>query len=156
MRVNVGINEQGRKEIADGLNIYLANLHVLYTKLHNYHWNIEGSSFFQLHGKLEELYDNTAEEIDQVAERILQLGFRPSATMKEYLEIAQLNEAESKRYNSEEVCKSLLEDFSFLAQELRKGAQSAGKHNDDVTVGMAVEYLTKIEKNIWLINSFLG
>lgn len=156
MKTNIGIEEQGRKEIAGGLNIYLANLNVLYTKLHNYHWNIEGKAFFQLHSKLEELYDNTAAELDEVAERILQLGHRPLASMKEYLEVAQLKEAPSKKYTSEEVCESLLEDFSFLANELRKGINQAGKFEDEVTVDMAVGTLAKLEKNIWMLNAFLG
>ncbi|MDR5658503.1 DNA starvation/stationary phase protection protein [Serpentinicella sp. ANB-PHB4] len=156
MKVDIGIQEKGRKEIADGLNIYLANLHVLYTKLHNYHWNIEGKSFFQLHAKLEELYDGVAAEIDEVAERVLQLGHRPLATMKDYLEVAQLKEIPSQKYSSEDVCQTLLEDFSFLAQELRKGAGVAGEYEDEVTVDMAVGSLAKYEKNIWMLNSFLG
>ena len=153
---NIGIDEQGAKDLADGLNIYLANLHVLYTKLHNFHWNVEGKAFFQLHSKLEELYDGTAEEIDEVAERILQLGHRPIATMKEYLEVAQLKEVPSKKYTSEEICNSLLDDYSFMANELRKGIKQAEKYDDQVTIGLAVEKLTKLEKTIWMLSAFLA
>ncbi|QUH25757.1 Dps family protein [Serpentinicella alkaliphila] len=153
---NIGIDEQGAKDLADGLNIYLANLHVLYTKLHNFHWNVEGKAFFQIHSKLEELYNGTAEEIDEVAERILQLGHRPIATMKEYLEVAQLKEAPSKKYTSEEICNSLLDDYSFMANELRKGIKQAEKYDDQVTVGLAVEKLTKLEKTIWMLSAFLA
>ena len=152
----IGIDEQGAKDLADGLNIYLANLHVLYTKLHNFHWNVEGKAFFQLHSKLEELYDGTAEEIDEVAERILQLGHRPIATMKEYLEVAQLKEVPSKKYTSEEICNSLLDDYSFMANELRKGIKQAEKYDDQVTIGLAVEKLTKLEKTIWMLSAFLA
>ena len=152
----IGIDEQGAKDLADGLNIYLANLHVLYTKLHNFHWNVEGKAFFQIHSKLEELYDGTAEEIDEVAERILQLGHRPIATMKEYLEVAQLKEVPSKKYTSEEICNSLLDDYSFMANELRKGIKQAEKYDDQVTIGLAVEKLTKLEKTIWMLSAFLA
>lgn len=154
MKNNIGIDEQGRKAISEGLDIYLANLHVLYTKLHNFHWNIEGKSFFQLHAKLEELYDNTAVEIDQVAERILQLGHRPSASIKDYLSKSQLEEAVSKEYSSQEVAHALLDDFSFLAQELRKGVQQAEQYQDQVTADMAVGFLAKLEKAIWMLNAF--
>ncbi|MBS4539029.1 DNA starvation/stationary phase protection protein [Clostridium sp. D2Q-11] len=153
---DINLDNQGKKEIADGLNIYLANLHVLYTKLHNYHWNIKGKNFFQLHSKLEELYDHTAEEIDEVAERILQLGHKPDATMKTYLEKAQLKEAESKNYNGEEVINSLLEDFKKLIQELRKGIELSGKYNDEVTTDMAIGTLAHLEKNVWMLESYLG
>jgi len=156
MKEKFEIGEQGRKDIADGLNIYLANLHVLYAKLHNFHWNVEGRGFFQIHSKLEELYTDTAEEIDVVAERILQLGHRPTSTLKEYLEVAQIKEVPSKKFTSEEVCTALLEDYGFLINELRKGIKQAEKYEDEVTVDFAVGTLAKREKLVWMLKAFLG
>lgn len=156
MKNDIGLAEQNRKELADGLNIYLANLHVLYTKLHNFHWNVEGKGFFQLHAKLEELYDAAAAEIDDVAERILQLGHRPLASMKEYLEIAQLKEIPSKAYDSKEVAQVLSEDFSFMAKELRKGIELASKLNDPVTADKATGTLAAIEKTLWMLKAYQG
>ncbi len=156
MNTDIGINEKGKNEIIEGLNIYLANLHVLYTKLHNYHWNVEGKSFFQLHSKLEELYTNYATEIDEVAERILQLGGRPAASMKEYLELAQFQEAPSKKYTGDEVVNALLDDFTKMCKILREGIKLAEQYKDEVTVDMAVGTLANLEKNIWMLKAFLS
>ena len=78
------------------LNLYLANLNVLYRKVQNYHWNIVGTGFFSVHAKLEEYYDALNEQIDDVAERILSIGGRPLGTLKDYLAVTTIKEAENK------------------------------------------------------------
>jgi len=156
MEINIGLEKQGREEVAEVLNKYLANLHVLYTKLHNFHWNIEGKNFFQIHAKLEELYDATAEEIDEVAERVLTLGLRPLASMKDYLEVATIKEVESVGIKSEAVLRSVLEDFSTLIKDLREGIEIAGKHGDEVSTDMMIVALENYEKTSWMLRATLS
>ena len=156
MEINIGLEKQGREEVAEVLNKYLANLHVLYTKLHNFHWNIEGKNFFQIHAKLEELYDATAEEIDEVAERVLTLGLRPLASMKDYLEVATIKEVESVGIQSEAVLRSVLEDFSTLIKDLREGIEIAGKHGDEVSTDMMIVALENYEKTSWMLRATLS
>lgn len=156
MNVQIGLEAKGREEVSKVLNQYLANLHVLYTKLHNYHWNVEGKSFFQLHSKLEELYDHTAEELDAVAERILTLGFRPAATMKDYLDLATLKEAQSEAIAGEAVISALKEDFQQLIGELRGALNVADEHNDQVSVDLFVGALENLEKTLWMFRAYLS
>lgn len=156
MEINIGLEKQGREEVAKVLNKYLANLHVLYTKLHNYHWNVEGKGFFQIHAKLEEIYDGTAEEIDEIAERILTLGLRPAASMKDYLELATLTEVESVGIKGETIIKALLEDFATLIKDLREGVEIAGKHGDEVSVDMMIGALANYEKTSWMLRAYLS
>src|SRR5690554_2430031 len=120
MSVNiVGLPVDGSKKVVEHLNKHRANLHVLYTKLHNYHWNVEGRGFFTIHSKLEELYDGVAEEIDAVAERVLMLGERPLASMADYLKVAELKEAPSAAIQGDELAKVLIDDFKTLIGGLR-------------------------------------
>jgi len=86
------------KKLYEKMNLYLANQEVAYIKLHNLHWYVKGRSFFTLHAKLEELYDQTAEIIDAVAERLLAVGQAPVANMKEALALATITpEAAAQR-----------------------------------------------------------
>jgi len=156
MSVNIGLDAKGREEIAKALNKYLANLHVLYTKLHNYHWNIEGRSFFTIHGKLEELYNKAAEEIDEIAERILTLGYRPAASMKEYLELASLKEVSSQAIQGEGIIKALQADFEVLIGELREALRLADEYDDQVTVDMFVGIIANYEKTLWMFRAYLA
>ena len=90
-------------ELENKLNEFLADLNIFYRKLQNYHWNIEGKDFFQVHAKLEELYDEINEQIDEIAEHIAILGGQPLGTMKDYLEKSSIKEAENKKIKSEEI-----------------------------------------------------
>lgn len=155
MSHNIGLSKEGTEKVAKHLNGYLADLHVLYTKLHNYHWNIEGKDFFTVHAKLEELYDGTAKEIDEVAERILIIGHRPAASMKEYLSLATLKEADSKSIDSKEILTDLLKDFTTLILSLREGIKVAQEAEDEVSADMLIGSLGALEKTVWMLNASL-
>ena len=87
-------------ELENKLNEFLADLNVFYRKLQNYHWNVQGKDFFQVHAKLEELYNEINEQIDEIAEHILILGGQPLGTVKDYLDISTIKEAENKKIKS--------------------------------------------------------
>ena len=81
------------KSVEQVLNRQVANLNVLYVKIHNYHWYVKGPNFFTLHVKFEEFYNEVTVQMDEIAERILTLKGSPAATMKEYLELSSIQEA---------------------------------------------------------------
>ena len=112
------------------LNLYLANLNVLYRKVQNYHWNIVGAGFFSVHAKLEEYYDAINTQIDDVAERILAIGGRPLGTLKDYLEVTTIKEAENKEISIPEAVADVKKDkFIILAgQNYLTPLQGALKH----------------------------
>lgn len=152
----IGLPVDGAQKVAESMDTYLANLHVLYTKLHNFHWNIEGPQFFTLHAKLEELYDAVAEEIDEVAERILTIGQRPSASMARYLEKATLQEAASEGITGGQIVESVLADFNSLIDHLRAGIVLAQEAGDEVSADMMIGSLANYEKTVWMLNAFLS
>ena len=146
---------EGSKKVVEHLNKYLANLHVLYTKLHNYHWNVEGLGFFNIHAKYEELYDGVAEEIDAVAERILQLGERPLASMADYLKVADLKEVPSEGISGVDSVNAVLADFKVLISGLRAGIAAAQEIGDEVTADMMIGSLANLEKQAWMLDAYL-
>lgn len=151
----IGLSKEGAKKVATHLDLYLADLHVLYTKLHNYHWNIEGHEFFAIHAKLEELYDAVAEEIDEVAERILMIGHRPSASLAEYLKKARIQEAESVGVRGNEVANQLLADYGVLIKALRDGVEVAQEAGDGVSADLMIGALAEHEKTMWMLDAFM-
>lgn len=92
MQPDLGIPPKDSAAIASALNQLLADQHVLYVKTRNHHWNLAGPDFVELHRFLEEIYTQQAEMIDQVAERIQQLGQAAAGSMKEFLALAGLKE----------------------------------------------------------------
>ena len=137
------------------LDGYLANLHVLYAKAHNYHWNVEGKQFFTVHAKLEELYEHIADEIDEVAERILIIGERPSSSLAAYLKLATLKEAAAESITGDAAVKSLLSDIEELAASLKSGIKSAQDAGDEVSADMLIGALAHYEKLAWMFRVHL-
>ena len=102
------------------LNIFLSDLNVFYRKLQNYHWNAQGKDFFRTHEKLEELYNEVNESIDEIAEHILILGGQPLGTLKDYLATSTIQEAENKKVKSDEIYSNLITDFETLLKTVLK------------------------------------
>lgn len=151
---DVGLDPAATEAICSALNGYLADLHVLYTKLHNFHWNVEGRAFFTLHETLETLYDAVHQEIDDVAERALKLGHRPLASLADYVKAATLKEVPSKAYSGAELVDILLEDYRHLVKSLRETINLAGEHGDEGTADDAVGMLKDKEKAIWMLTAY--
>lgn len=143
-------------KLHEKMNQYLANQEVMYIKLHNLHWYIQGKSFFTLHVKLEELYDYTAEVIDDVAERMLAIGAKPIANLKGALEIATVKELDDKAISSEEVVKKLVKDFEFWIKDTQELIDLAGEEGDSPTEDLFIGYLTEYQKTLWMLNAYLA
>ncbi|MNW42398.1 Dps family protein [Fontibacillus panacisegetis] len=137
------------------LNEQVANLNVLYVKLHNYHWYVKGSNFYSLHSKFEELYNEVTAQMDAVAERLLTIKGSPSATIKEYLEIATIQEATGNE-DASTMVQNLIEDFATLSESFQEGLDLADKAEDDVTADLLTGFKSDIEKHMWMLRSYLG
>ena len=141
--------------ITEDLNLFLSNLNVFYRKLQNYHWNIKGEDFFIVHAKLEELYNDINERIDEIAEHILIIGKQPLGTMKDYLEKSQIQEANNEKICSNKVYETLLKDYSILinnAVKIKEDADNEKKHD---TSALMDEYLQDFNKKSWMIRQLL-
>lgn len=141
------------QEVVAVLNKQIANWCVLFVKLHNYHWFVKGTNFFTLHAKFEELYNEAAAHIDNLAERVLSIGGRPIATMKEYLAEAAIREASGTEKASDMVS-AIERDFRTLLAELEEGMRAAAAAGDDSTEDMLLGIHSSLEKHVWMLSSF--
>ncbi len=135
------------------LNVYLSNLNIGITKLHNLHWNVVGKNFMAVHNFTEELYDEWFEKFDEIAEILKMKNEFPLASVKDYLDNASISEIESRDYSESEVIDIVLKDIiamKELAVEIRAEADAA----DDFTLVAAIEdHIAGYEKNIWMLSA---
>ncbi|KZE51750.1 DNA starvation/stationary phase protection protein [Brevibacillus parabrevis] len=136
------------------LNKQVANWTVLYTKLHNFHWNVKGPHFFTLHAKFEELYTEAAGHIDSLAERVLSIGGKPVGTLAACLNTASITEAEGNE-TAEQMVKIITRDFSVLTDELKLAMEAAEQAGDEATGDMLLSIRSGLEKHIWMLKAFL-
>lgn len=144
-----------KKELVSSLNKYLANLGVEYVKLHNLHWNVIGINFKAVHEYLESLYDEISSSFDKIAELLKMHCETPSASLKEYLSLSDIEELASKDCKIAEVLNIVLGDFEKLkksAENIRLSADSDDLYDIVSTFEDELEHLNK---TIWFIKSML-
>lgn len=144
-----------KKTLDKQLNDLVATWSVLYTKLHNYHWYVSGPSFFTLHAKFEELYNEVTLTLDEIAERILSKGGKPVATMKEHLELSLVKEATGSE-SAEEMVQSVINDFDTVMKALKKAMETAAEEGDERTEDLLNAKFQSLEKHSWMLSAFLG
>ena len=139
-------------ELLKQLNEFLADLNVLYRKLQNYHWNVKGKSFFVLHSKLEEYYNGVNSEIDEIAEKILMLAGQPLGTMKDYLEISNIKEAENVKISGDDVLKHVLEDFTYTKKKAESIKVKADEESATIISAYMDEVIEDYSKACWMLS----
>lgn len=142
-------------KLHEKLNVFVANQTVLYTKLHNLHWYVNGPQFFVLHEKFEEIYDHTTEVMDEVAERMLALGARPVANLKDALALATIKELEDKDIDGVSAVKVLFADLELLNKDAKELRELAGEAGDPATEDLFVGYIANYEKTLWMLRALL-
>lgn len=142
-------------QLQEAVNKQVANWTVLFTKLHNFHWYVKGHHFFVLHEKFEELYNEAAEYIDDLAERLLALEGSPIATLTEALETSSIKEAKGGE-SADEMVKIIVDDFQVLIDELKVGMDLAAEAGDETTGDMLLAVHQSLEKHNWMLRAYLG
>ena len=142
-------------ELISGLNSLLADLQVFYQNLRGLHWNVKGNMFFLLHEKFEEYYNETADVVDEVAERILMIGGVPIHTLSEYINSTSLQEVKDVT-DGIEAAKIVTDQSNAILNQVKKIQIQAANQNDEGTNAMLSEFISDIEKRIWMLKTFLG
>lgn len=138
---------------AKELNVLLADYHLYYQKLRNFHWNIVGNHFFDLHNKFEEMYDDAKIKIDEIAERILTLRFQPTSNFSDYIKMSSIKES-SENTKDLEMVKKLLADHGLLLKQMRTVIETADAAGDEGTIDLIGGYIGYIEKVSWMLDAW--
>lgn len=152
---HIGLDEKGSQNLAENLNSLLANYSIFYQNTRGLHWNIKGEKFFELHIKFEELYNDLILKMDEIAERILTLGYSPKHNFSDYKHISEIKESNYITDGNEAVS-LVLESFKTLILQQRQLLILSDKINDEGTNALMSDYIREQEKLIWMYTSFLN
>lgn len=153
--VKLGWTSAETEKITSALNELLANYTVHYQKLRNYHWNVKGGDFFDLHAEFEAQYTEAIKNIDDIAERIRIFGETPMSLMKDYLETSEIKET-STTLTSDLMVRELLSDYRILLQYMYTCVEVAAEQKDSGTEEMVKVFVNHIEKHHWMLSAFLA
>jgi len=152
--INIGLPREYADEMSAHLNKLLANFSTFYQSLRALHWNIKGKQFLALHVKFEELYNEAAEIVDEIAERILVLENQPLHTMQDFVKASTLPAAQNIDDPLEAVTFAIQNIRTLIDQE-RTLVSVAEAYNDHGTIALLSEYVISQEKQVWMLSASL-
>lgn len=157
MTPNIGITEKNKAAVSQILQLILADEFVLMLKTRNFHWNVIGMEFSQLHSLFENQYSELEEKIDQVAERIRQLGHYATASLTDFLEQTRLEDPRKIGLSAHEMLKELHADHETMIRQLRNDLQiCAEKYQDAGTSDFLTSIMESHEKSAWMLRASLS
>ena len=154
MKIDIGIDEKHREQIASNLSKVLADTYTLYLKTHNFHWNVTGPMFQTLHLMFETHYNELALAVDLIAERIRALGFPAPGTYKQFVALSAIKEDDGIP-KAEVMISRLVEAHETVARTARAAFSVADEANDQPTCDLLTQRLQVHEKTAWMLRSLL-
>ena len=151
---SIGLHKTKAEELAKKLNILLANYSIFYQNTRNFHWNIKGDKFFELHLKFEELYNDLFIKIEEVAERILTLGHSPEHSYSQYSKISTIKDT-PKISDGIIAVEHILDSFKTVLVLQREILDLSAEANDEGSNALMSDYIRFQEKLVWMYSSFL-
>ena len=149
----IQLNADSANKIVANLKQLLADYQIFYTNLRGFHWNIKGHGFFVLHGKFEDLYNDVANKVDEIAERMLMLGGQPDNNFSEYLKISRVKEVSGVSCG-DQALQNILETYGHLIKAEREVLAIASEAGDEVTVAQMSDYMKEQEKMVWMLVAY--
>ena len=152
--MDIGIKEQDRKNIAQGLSHLLADTYTLYLKTHYFHWNVTGPMFSTLHLMFETQYTELALAVDLIAERIRALDVYAPGTYRDFAKLTSIKETESIP-KAQEMIKELVVGHEAVCRTARTVFPAADAAADEATADLLTQRLQLHEKTAWVLRSLL-
>lgn len=153
-KINIGISEENRRKIADGLARVLADSYTLYLQTHNFHWNVTGPQFQTLHLMFEQQYTELAGAVDLIAERIRALGFPAPGTYAEFAKLSSVKEVLGVP-EANQMIRILIDGQETVTRTAREIFPVVDDAHDEPTADLLTQRMQVHEKTAWMLRSML-
>jgi starvation-inducible DNA-binding protein len=153
--IHIGISDDDRKAIAEGLSRLLADTYTLYLTTHNFHWNVTGPMFNTLHAMFMQQYTELWNAVDPIAERIRALGHPAPGSYAQFGKLASIKDAPAEPPKALDMVRVLVDGHEAVARTARGIFPLADKANDEPTADLLTQRLAIHEQTAWMLRSLL-
>lgn len=153
-KMDIGISETDRKEVAHGLSKLLADTYTLYLKTHNFHWNVEGPMFQTLHVMFMTQYTEMWNALDVIAERIRALGHYAPGSYSDFIRLSSIKESKTVP-KAQKMIEEAVQGHEAVIKTTRSIFEAAEKAKDQTTMDVLTQRLDIHEKTAWMLRSLL-
>ncbi|HAO24630.1 MULTISPECIES: Dps family protein [unclassified Methylophaga] len=150
--IDIGINKKDREKVAEGLKKLLADTYTLYLQTHNFHWNVTGPRFRELHLMFEEHYIELATAVDDIAERIRTLGVSAPGTYKAFAELSSIKEKDGVP-DAKEMTEILTHNHELVVKTCREVLKLAEAADDESSLALVSDRMRIHEKTAWMLRA---
>lgn len=155
MDTNLGLEKDYRIRLIQELQHFLADTYAVYLKVQGFHWNMQGDFFRALHPWMEEVYRDLAEDVDTIAERIMQIGGHAPASFEEYQNLTQISEQHDFS-DMMAMVQLIVTDLSTVIRSARNIGRHSSEAADNATTSLMDSYIQDKEKLVWMLGKFLA
>ncbi|WP_411818746.1 Dps family protein [Hyphococcus sp. DH-69] len=152
-KIDIGLDENARKSVAESLNATLADTYALYMKTHSYHWNVTGPQFQTLHVMFEDQYREMWAALDEIAERVRALGVFAPTSGKQFADLSAIESADTSPPKASEMIERLLTDHETLIKRAREGLSAAEDAGDAASADLLTVRIQAHEKTAWMLRA---
>jgi len=152
--INIGISDKDREQIAKQLMRLQADTYTLYLQTHNFHWNVSGELFRELHLMFEEQYNELALAVDEIAERIRTLGFHAPGTYQSFASLSAIDEVEGVP-EAKQMISILNRSHETIVNTCRQTLIVAQQAHDESSIALISDRMRVHEKTAWMLRTLL-
>lgn len=152
--MNTGMSKEQTVKVAEGVSSVLADTYTLYLMTQNFHWNVSGPRFYELHQMFEDEYRELAGAVDEIAERIRALDAKAPGTFNEFLKMTSLSEPKSD-IGANKMIEKLVEGHETIACKAREVIDIASDADDEATIDLLASRIKSHEKTTWMLRNLL-
>lgn len=153
--IDIGISQKDRENVANNLKKLLADSYTLYLQTHNFHWNVTGPMFPQLHAMFEVQYTELAIAVDDVAERIRSLGIAAPGTYKAFAELSSIKEVDGVP-DAAEMISLLTLGHEQVVRTCRVALTQAQSADDESSASLISDRMRIHEKTAWMLRALIA
>ena len=151
-----GLTQDTVQTVNQVLRRNLANFHVVYMRVKQFHWNVRGPHFSDYHGRFDEMAAEILPVIDDTAEKIRALGLDSPGSMQEFINLATLKETPSQDISAKDMITALLADYEQMIQEVRKDITTCEEAGDAGNADFLTGLIQQFEKTAWMLRATIS
>jgi starvation-inducible DNA-binding protein len=150
--IDLGLKPGGLQKVGDELVKVLADTYLLYLKTQNFHWNVTGPAFSELHLLFEKQYQDLAMAVDEIAERVRAIGLFAPASFTQFSALSEMEE-ETEVPSAEDMIETLTADNELVVRHMRHALAVADSMDDAETGDLLIRRMQIHGKNAWMLRS---
>lgn len=149
------LSETIRGKAIELLNARLADAIDLETQTKQAHWNVKGPDFIALHELFDKVNEDVEDYVDELAERVVQLGGVAEGTARMAAKRSSLSEYPANVVDGRSHVEALSSALAAFGKAARKAIDQADEVGDKDTSDIFTEISRGIDKWLWFVEAHL-